>query len=225
MSLEEAQTLALKVLKQVMEEKLDHNNVQLAQVRPFFKICMRRKRADNGRHAGLAGEGVRDHERGGAQGRHCARRGVSERILSATSERASAVYLAVNHSAGTVPVAGGSGEVVAPREPGLRYRVKKFGRVAPDPLPCGHSIISRDLAKQIGSCSPASRHRGRPGRPPAKPQPRKGPPYLRPPSISPSVKTHLTQIFSLQLPAAQSATIRSADSFGPRRSSVERLPL
>lgn len=32
MSLEEAQTLALKVLKQVMEEKLDHNNVQLAQV-------------------------------------------------------------------------------------------------------------------------------------------------------------------------------------------------
>ncbi|KAL8277015.1 hypothetical protein RQP46_010549 [Phenoliferia psychrophenolica] len=34
MSLEEAQTLALKVLKQVMEEKLDHNNVQLAQVLP-----------------------------------------------------------------------------------------------------------------------------------------------------------------------------------------------
>lgn len=33
MSLEEAQVLALKVLKQVMEEKLDHNNVQLAQVR------------------------------------------------------------------------------------------------------------------------------------------------------------------------------------------------
>lgn len=32
MSLEEAQVLALKVLKQVMEEKLDHNNVQLAQV-------------------------------------------------------------------------------------------------------------------------------------------------------------------------------------------------
>ncbi|KAK4701717.1 20S proteasome subunit alpha 5, partial [Phenoliferia sp. Uapishka_3] len=34
MTLEEAQTLALKVLKQVMEEKLDHNNVQLAQVLP-----------------------------------------------------------------------------------------------------------------------------------------------------------------------------------------------
>jgi len=32
MTLEEAQVLALKVLKQVMEEKLDHNNVQLAQV-------------------------------------------------------------------------------------------------------------------------------------------------------------------------------------------------
>jgi hypothetical protein len=32
MTLAEAQTLALKVLKQVMEEKLDENNVQLAQV-------------------------------------------------------------------------------------------------------------------------------------------------------------------------------------------------
>ncbi|KAM0791487.1 proteasome component pup2 [Microbotryomycetes sp. NB124-2] len=34
MSLEDAQVLALKVLKQVMEEKLDHSNVQLAQVVP-----------------------------------------------------------------------------------------------------------------------------------------------------------------------------------------------
>lgn len=34
MTLEEAQVLSLKVLKQVMEEKLDHNNVQLAQVCP-----------------------------------------------------------------------------------------------------------------------------------------------------------------------------------------------
>lgn len=34
MSLQQAKVLALKVLKQVMEEKLDHNNVQLAQVRP-----------------------------------------------------------------------------------------------------------------------------------------------------------------------------------------------
>jgi 20S proteasome subunit alpha 5 len=32
MTLEEAASLALKVLKQVMEEKLDENNVQLAQV-------------------------------------------------------------------------------------------------------------------------------------------------------------------------------------------------
>jgi 20S proteasome subunit alpha 5 len=32
MSLSEAYTLALKVLKQVMEEKVDENNVQLAQV-------------------------------------------------------------------------------------------------------------------------------------------------------------------------------------------------
>ncbi|KAM0752676.1 proteasome subunit alpha type 5 [Meredithblackwellia eburnea MCA 4105] len=40
MTLAEAQTLALKVLKQVMEEKLDHNNVQLALVTPEkgFKI-------------------------------------------------------------------------------------------------------------------------------------------------------------------------------------------
>lgn len=34
MTLAEAHTLALKVLKQVMEEKLDENNVQLAQVTP-----------------------------------------------------------------------------------------------------------------------------------------------------------------------------------------------
>jgi hypothetical protein len=33
MTLQAAKVLALKVLKQVMEEKLDHNNVQLAQVR------------------------------------------------------------------------------------------------------------------------------------------------------------------------------------------------
>jgi 20S proteasome subunit alpha 5 len=34
MNLREAQVLALRVLKQVMEEKLDHHNVQLAQVTP-----------------------------------------------------------------------------------------------------------------------------------------------------------------------------------------------
>ena len=33
MTLQEAQILVLRVLKQVMEEKLDHHNVQLAQVR------------------------------------------------------------------------------------------------------------------------------------------------------------------------------------------------
>jgi 20S proteasome subunit alpha 5 len=32
MTLVEAQILALRVLKQVMEEKLDHHNVQLAKV-------------------------------------------------------------------------------------------------------------------------------------------------------------------------------------------------
>jgi 20S proteasome subunit alpha 5 len=34
LTLREAQKLALSVLKQVMEEKLDHHNVQLAQVTP-----------------------------------------------------------------------------------------------------------------------------------------------------------------------------------------------
>jgi len=33
MTLREAQVLVLRVLKQVMEEKLDQHNVQLAQVR------------------------------------------------------------------------------------------------------------------------------------------------------------------------------------------------
>jgi 20S proteasome subunit alpha 5 len=33
MTLREAEVLALRVLKQVMEEKLDHHNVQLAKVR------------------------------------------------------------------------------------------------------------------------------------------------------------------------------------------------
>jgi 20S proteasome subunit alpha 5 len=34
MTLREAQVLTLRVLKQVMEEKLDQHNVQLAQVTP-----------------------------------------------------------------------------------------------------------------------------------------------------------------------------------------------
>lgn len=34
MTLQEAQLLTLRVLKQVMEEKLDEHNVQLAQVTP-----------------------------------------------------------------------------------------------------------------------------------------------------------------------------------------------
>lgn len=37
MSLDDAKVLVLKVLKQVMEEKLDFNNVQLAQVVPNQK--------------------------------------------------------------------------------------------------------------------------------------------------------------------------------------------
>ena len=45
MTLREAHILALKVLKQVMEEKLDENNVQLAQVSvaPAFQPNMARK--------------------------------------------------------------------------------------------------------------------------------------------------------------------------------------
>lgn len=38
MTLAEAHTLALKTLKQVMEEKVDENNVQLAQVRNTVQI-------------------------------------------------------------------------------------------------------------------------------------------------------------------------------------------
>lgn len=37
MTLEEAKVLALKILKQVMEEKLDDNNVELSQVVPSAK--------------------------------------------------------------------------------------------------------------------------------------------------------------------------------------------
>jgi hypothetical protein len=41
MTLTEAQVLVLKVLKQVMEEKLDQHNVQLAQVRASLPITSR----------------------------------------------------------------------------------------------------------------------------------------------------------------------------------------
>lgn len=37
MSIEDAHKLALKVLKEVMEDKVDENNVQLAQVRD--RLC------------------------------------------------------------------------------------------------------------------------------------------------------------------------------------------
>ena len=39
MTLREAQVLTLRVLKQVMEEKLDQHNVQLAQVKCLFHVC------------------------------------------------------------------------------------------------------------------------------------------------------------------------------------------
>lgn len=45
MTMLEAQTLTLRILKQVMEEKLDHHNVQLAQVtrEDGFEIIDERK--------------------------------------------------------------------------------------------------------------------------------------------------------------------------------------
>lgn len=43
MTLEEAQVLTLKVLKQVMEEKLDENNVQLAIVTPTQRFSILKK--------------------------------------------------------------------------------------------------------------------------------------------------------------------------------------
>lgn len=39
MTLKEAHTLTLRVLKQVMEEKLDQHNVQLAQVSVAFALA------------------------------------------------------------------------------------------------------------------------------------------------------------------------------------------
>jgi 20S proteasome subunit alpha 5 len=40
MTMQEAQLLTLRVLKQVMEEKLDHHNVQLAQVNPAHLMVL-----------------------------------------------------------------------------------------------------------------------------------------------------------------------------------------
>jgi 20S proteasome subunit alpha 5 len=40
MTLREAQILTLRVLKQVMEEKLDQHNVQLAQVGDFLSLSV-----------------------------------------------------------------------------------------------------------------------------------------------------------------------------------------
>ena len=43
MTLDEAKVLTLKVLKQVMEEKLDENNVQLAVVSPTQRFSILKK--------------------------------------------------------------------------------------------------------------------------------------------------------------------------------------
>ena len=66
MTLQEAQILVLRVLKQVMEEKLDHHNVQLAQVRhanyilyPLLILSL-----------GSADDGLRDPERSKAKRDH-----------------------------------------------------------------------------------------------------------------------------------------------------------
>ena len=67
MTLQEAQILVLRVLKQVMEEKLDHHNVQLAQVRPFMspKTWVKLRRS-----AGYAHKRFRDPERSEAKRNH-----------------------------------------------------------------------------------------------------------------------------------------------------------
>lgn len=72
MTLKEAHALALQVLKQVMEEKLDENNVQLAQVghASFTLGSLMTSPGDEG-------EGVPDPWRAGAQGDDRGRRGLS----------------------------------------------------------------------------------------------------------------------------------------------------
>ena len=60
MTLKEAQTLTLRILKQVMEEKLDQHNVQLAQVStilPIWELSFLSTCTGNTR------EGIRDLER------------------------------------------------------------------------------------------------------------------------------------------------------------------
>ena len=58
LSLKDAQLLALRVLKQVMEEKLDHHNVQIAQVRHPFILHYASRTEDTS--PGHAGKRVRD---------------------------------------------------------------------------------------------------------------------------------------------------------------------
>lgn len=57
MTLQQAKVLALKVLKQVMEEKLDHNNVQLAQVGHFSAPPSTQSRTPSRRRSGRIGTG------------------------------------------------------------------------------------------------------------------------------------------------------------------------
>jgi hypothetical protein len=63
MTLLEAHKLALKVLKQVMEEKLDENNVQLAQVSQSSIQMMNTKLM-----TGDIGRRIRDSIRGKVEG-------------------------------------------------------------------------------------------------------------------------------------------------------------
>lgn len=59
MTLLEAQKLTLQVLKQVMEEKLDHHNVQLAQVKRDFVLLIRME-LDDRYTPGYKAKGIRD---------------------------------------------------------------------------------------------------------------------------------------------------------------------
>ena len=66
MTLQEARILTLRVLKQVMEEKLDQNNVQVAQVRSSMQIYDIGKLTNV--YSGYTREGLRDPGQCGSAG-------------------------------------------------------------------------------------------------------------------------------------------------------------
>lgn len=89
MTLQEAQILTLRVLKQVMEEKLDHHNVQLAQVRFAFHLHLLEARiwVSNTCITGHVSQRLRDTGRSEAEGSHRCY------VISKESDIVSAVYI------------------------------------------------------------------------------------------------------------------------------------